>query len=108
MCGASAATLHLHGGAVAGELTIVDNGRGADAAAPNPAASATVWVGIDELLIGARSQDVEELTKFNEGPLPADWVGELETSGIAVTRDILREAAREACKVYSDRAGATY
>ena len=39
---------------------------------------ATVWAGIDELLIGARSQDVEELTEFDEGPLPADWVGEAE------------------------------
>src|SRR5690606_36857788 len=32
---------------------------------------ATVWAGIDRLLIGARSQDVEALTPFDEGPLPA-------------------------------------
>ncbi len=31
---------------------------------------ATVWAGIDELLIGARAEDVEELTEFDEGPLP--------------------------------------
>src|SRR5262249_9464971 len=52
---------------------------------------ATVWAGIDELLIGARSEDVESLTEFDEGPLPADWVGELQRRGIAVRRDILRE-----------------
>ncbi len=40
---------------------------------------ATIWAGIDRLLIGARSEDVESLTEFDEGPLPADWVGELET-----------------------------
>lgn len=55
---------------------------------------ATVWAGIDTLLIGARAEDVEELTEFDEGPLPADWLGELERRGISVRRDILREQAR--------------
>ena len=55
---------------------------------------ATVWAGIDELLIGARADDVEELTEFDEGPLPNDWVGELERRGITVRRDILRDQAR--------------
>src|SRR5690606_15597718 len=36
---------------------------------------ATVWAGIDRLLIGANSADVDELTPFDEGRLPADWVG---------------------------------
>ena len=61
---------------------------------------ATVWAGVDELLIGARSEDVEELTEFDEGPLPADWVGELERRGIAVRRDILREQARSVLAAY--------
>lgn len=55
---------------------------------------ATVWAGIDELLIGARAEDVEELTEFDEGPLPTDWIGELERRKISVRRDILREQAR--------------
>ena len=55
---------------------------------------ATMWAGIDELLIGARAEDVEELTAFDEGPLPADWVGELERRHVRVRRDILREQAR--------------
>ncbi|HET6554649.1 MAG TPA: nucleoside deaminase [Dyella sp.] len=61
---------------------------------------ATVWAGVDELLIGARAADVEELTEFDEGPLPADWVGELERRGIAVRRDILREDARSVLAAY--------
>jgi len=61
---------------------------------------ATVWAGIDELLIGARSEDVEELTEFDEGPLPADWIGELTKRGIAVRRDIGREAARAVLAAY--------
>ncbi|HSX59623.1 MAG TPA: nucleoside deaminase [Tahibacter sp.] len=69
---------------------------------------ASVWAGIDELLIGARSEDVEELTEFDEGPLPADWVGELERRGIAVRRDILRDDARRALAAYSARGGLMY
>ena len=55
---------------------------------------ATIWAGIDRLLIGARAADVMELTEFDEGPLPADWIGELERRGIAVRRDLLRTEAR--------------
>jgi tRNA(Arg) A34 adenosine deaminase TadA len=69
---------------------------------------ATVWSGVRELLVGARASDVEELTEFDEGPLPADWVGELERRGIAVRRDIRREAAREVLALYSSSGGAAY
>jgi tRNA(Arg) A34 adenosine deaminase TadA len=69
---------------------------------------ATFWAGIDELLIGARSEDVEELTDFDEGPLPADWIGELESRGIAVRRDIMREAARDVFLRYRELGGAAY
>ena len=61
---------------------------------------ATVWAGIDTLLIGARAEDVETLTEFDEGPLPADWTGELERRGITVRRDILREEARTVLAAY--------
>ncbi|WP_413624147.1 nucleoside deaminase [Luteibacter sp. Lutesp34] len=68
---------------------------------------ATVWAGIDALLIGARAEDVEELTPFDEGPLPEDWVGELERRGIAVRRDIHRDKAREVLRRYGE-SGAAY
>lgn len=60
---------------------------------------ALIWAGIDDVLIGARSDDVQALAKFDEGPLPADWAGELERRGIAVHRDLRRD---EACKVLRD------
>lgn len=69
---------------------------------------ATVWAGIDELLIGARTEDTEELTEFDEGPLPADWIGELEKIGIAVKRDILRERARDVFRLYAQSGGERY
>lgn len=61
---------------------------------------ATMWAGIDELLIGARAEDVEELTDFDEGPLPSDWIGELQLRGVAVRRDILRDKARAVLAAY--------
>ncbi|GLQ50389.1 nucleoside deaminase [Dyella flava] len=68
---------------------------------------ATVWAGVDTLLIGARAEDVEALTEFDEGPLPTDWVGELERRGIAVRRDILRNEARAVLAAYGTT-GASY
>jgi len=69
---------------------------------------ASIWAGIDELLIGARSADVEELTEFDEGPLPADWSGELERRGIRVQRDLLRDEAREIFVLYGEKNGLAY
>jgi len=69
---------------------------------------ATFWAGIDTLLIGARKEDVEELTDFNECPLPADWIGELEKRGIAVRRDILRDRARAVLRDYGKQGGRSY
>ena len=69
---------------------------------------ATVWAGVDRLLIGARAEDVEALTEFDEGPLPADWVGELGKRGIDVVRDIERDAACAVLRMYGERDGANY
>ncbi|KGM53922.1 nucleoside deaminase [Lysobacter daejeonensis GH1-9] len=69
---------------------------------------ATVWAGIDRLLIGARSEDVETLTEFDEGPLPADWIGELERRGINVVRDLQRDAARAVLRAYGEQGGLKY
>ena len=69
---------------------------------------ATMWAGIDRLLIGARSEDVETLTPFDEGPLPADWLGELDKRGIEVVRDVEREAACAVLKRYGELGGPNY
>ena len=69
---------------------------------------ATFWAGIDRLLIGARSEDVMALTEFDEGPLPADWIGELEHRGIAVVRDVHRDEACAVLRAYGEQGGAFY
>lgn len=69
---------------------------------------ATVWAGIDRLLIGARAEDVMALTEFDEGPLPQDWVGELNARGIEVVRDIERDAACAVLRAYAGLGGHRY
>ncbi|WP_374502694.1 nucleoside deaminase [Pseudoxanthomonas sp.] len=69
---------------------------------------ATMWAGIDRLLIGARAEDVMALTAFDEGPLPADWVGELNKRGIEVVRDVQRDAACAVLKTYGELGGPNY
>ena len=63
---------------------------------------AVIWAGVDELLIGARAEDVRSLAGFDEGPLPADWIGELARRGIAVQQDLMRDQAREVLRVYGE------
>lgn len=60
------------------------------------------------LVIGARSEDVETLTEFDEGPLPADWIGELERRGIEVVRDVHRDLARDVLRAYGESGGERY
>ncbi len=61
---------------------------------------ALVWAGIDELLIAASADDVQTLAGFDEGPLPADWRGELARRGIAIQEGLLREHARDVLRDY--------
>ncbi len=69
---------------------------------------ATIWAGIDRLLIGARAEDVMALTEFDEGPLPGDWIGELDKRGIEVVRDIHRDDARAVLRAYGEQGGRRY
>jgi tRNA(Arg) A34 adenosine deaminase TadA len=82
-----------------------DGGRITLASSSQPCAmcyGALIWAGIDELLIGARSDDVHTLAGYDEGPLPADWIGELEKRGIGVRRDLLRDHARDVLRDYGE------
>ncbi len=48
------------------------------------------------------------LTEFDEGPLPADWVGELERRDIAVVCDLHRDAACDVLRSYGSQGGKFY
>lgn len=69
---------------------------------------ATFWAGIDTLLVGASAEDVMELTEFDEGPLPADWRGELRARDIGLREGICRAAARKVLADYARGGGQHY
>ena len=58
---------------------------------------AVLWSGVRSLVIAGSGPELEELTGFDEGPLPEDWKGELEARGIDLVDDVLRA---EACGVF--------
>lgn len=57
---------------------------------------AAVFSGLDALVVGARGEDIERLSAFEDGPQLDDWPQELAARGVMVTRDVLRE---ESCAV---------
>lgn len=70
----------------------------------------TWWSGIKRLCFAARASDVEELTGFDEGPLPDNWDLKLESKKVAVEvkQDVLREKARQVLKTYRASGGLVY
>jgi len=63
---------------------------------------ALLWAGIDELLIGANRDDVQTLAGFDEGPLPNDWIGELQRRGMVVQQGLRREQACVVLREYGE------
>lgn len=69
---------------------------------------ATFWSGVRRVVCAASTDDVHELTNFDEGPVPADWRQQLEQRGIEVLEGVLREEARAVLQVYQAADGEIY
>ncbi len=68
---------------------------------------AIVWSGLDRVICGATTLDVEAIG-FDEGPKPAVWQDTLRARGIAVTEQVQRDAACEVLADYRARDGVIY
>lgn len=66
------------------------------------------WAGLTRVVCAARDSDVRGEAGFEEGQKPENWVEGLEQRGIAVRRDLMREAAREVLREYADKDGLIY
>jgi len=64
------------------------------------------WSGIARLVIGARTEQVESITGFDEGPLFRD--GRAEFKGTDVVRDVLSDEACSVLREYAERGGTIY
>lgn len=65
------------------------------------------WSGIRTVICGARDEDARSIG-FDEGTKPANWVLSLESRGISVVEDVLREEARKVLSQYYESDGIIY
>lgn len=68
---------------------------------------AVLWSGVRRLCFGARAGDACRIG-FDEGPKPADWIGELERRGIGVRAEICRAVAVQVLQDYHRQGGVIY
>ena len=68
---------------------------------------AVCWSGVKRVVCGARDKDARRIG-FDEGPKPKDWAGALESRGISVMQDILREQAAAVLTEYGEQGGLIY
>lgn len=64
---------------------------------------AVIWSGVTELVIAGAGPELEDITGFDEGPVPGDWREELHRRGIQTVTDICRD---EAVALFKDFASA--
>lgn len=65
------------------------------------------WSGIRRVVCGARAEDAEAIG-FNEGCKPEGGVNSLNSYGIEVVKDVLRQEAAEVLRDYNDHGGEIY
>jgi tRNA(Arg) A34 adenosine deaminase TadA len=68
---------------------------------------AVSWSGVREVVCGARDEDARHIG-FDEGPKPQNWIRSLQSRGISVVRDVLREQAKAVLVEYHKAGGLIY
>lgn len=69
---------------------------------------ATMWSGVRSLLIAGEGPEVDELTGFDEGPMPDDWIGEFERRGIRVSVGVGHDDAIEVFRAFGASGAVVY
>ena len=69
---------------------------------------ATMWSGVRSLLIAGEGSEVDDLTGFDEGPMPADWIGEFERRGIRVSVGVGHDDAIAVFRAFGDSDAVVY
>jgi tRNA(Arg) A34 adenosine deaminase TadA len=64
---------------------------------------ATMWSGIERLVIAGDGDEIERFTGFDEGPMRDDWREQFERRGITVVGDVLRDEAVAVFRAYGER-----
>ncbi len=69
---------------------------------------AVIWSGVRELVIAGSDGALEEITGFDEGPLPEDWKGGLEQRNIRVIDNVTRDEAVAVFEFFRDSGAPVY
>jgi tRNA(Arg) A34 adenosine deaminase TadA len=68
----------------------------------------TLWSGVVDLVIAGAGPEMEALTGFDEGPMPADWEAQLADRGIALTVGVGNDAALAVFQAFADSGALVY
>jgi tRNA(Arg) A34 adenosine deaminase TadA len=69
---------------------------------------AVIWSGVRSLVVAGSGPELERITGFDEGPVPASWAGELHGRGIEVVDGVLREQACAVFQAFRDSGHVVY
>ena len=69
---------------------------------------AVIWSGVREVCYAASSQEVEQITGFDEGPLPTNIKGVLRQRGIRLKEGIMVEESKRLLEKYVITGGLVY
>ncbi|WP_062306770.1 nucleoside deaminase [Demequina subtropica] len=69
---------------------------------------AALWSGVKHLVVAGEGPELEQLTRFDEGPVVADWAEQFEARGIEVTSNVLRDEALAVYRAYGESASTVY
>ena len=66
------------------------------------------WSGIKEVFSSAEPEDVENITGFDEGPTPPDYIDQLEKRGIRIVSEVQRSKGQKVLRLYMKLGGKIY
>lgn len=69
---------------------------------------AVCWSGVRDVVYSASSQEVEQITGFDEGPVPENVVSVLTSRGISVTENFMQSEGIDVLKLYVEQGGFIY
>lgn len=69
---------------------------------------ATMWSGVRSLVVAGEGPLLEELTRFDEGPVVDDWDAQFEARGIRVTIGVRHDDAVAVFRAYGDSDSIVY
>jgi hypothetical protein len=67
-----------------------------------------VFKGIRSLVIAGSDGQLEAITGFDEGPIHPQWKEELETRGVTVQEDLLKDEAIKVFELFRDSGKLVY